>query len=266
VLLIAAGAGRAVFPSPLSAQSGGCPVNPAELATDAEEQSALDAINALRAASGLAGIVSSGSLTQAAAHKSALMAAGGGFSHDDPGRSWLQRVAECGYRASTMVTENIAAGTETGRATVQMWRESGPHMRNMLDPAMRAVGIGRARGAGGWYWTANFAAVPDGPTESRPAAVAAPAAPVAPATGAPSSPVAATAGTLQAGAAAIVATDDGDCLNVRSGPGRGATVITCLPNGMRVRIAAGPVVADGITWWRLESLGWAAGEYLSAAR
>jgi uncharacterized protein YkwD len=266
VLLVFAGAGRAVLPAPLSAQSAACPVNPAELAIDAEEQSALEAINSLRSANGLPSLVLSGSLTQASQHKSSLMAAGGGFGHDDPGRSWLQRIAECGYRASTNVTEVLAVGTETGRATVQMWRESGPHIRNLLDPTMRAVGIARVRGAWGWFWTANFAAVPDGPAAGQPApAVSASASTSAPAPGT-SLPSTATLGALQVGGGATVTTDDGDCLNVRSGPGRGATVITCLPYGTRVRIAAGPVVADGISWWRLESLGWAAGEYLSSPR
>lgn len=268
VLLAVAGAGSSVLPATLSAQSAGCPVNPAELAIDVEEQSALDAINAFRSANGLPALVLSGSLTQAAAHKSSLMAAGGGFGHDDPGRSWLQRVAECGYRASTNVTEVLAVGTESGRATFQMWRESGPHIRNLLDPTMRAAGIARVRGAWGWFWTANFAAVPDGPVagQSSPA-IAAPAAASIPGPSVPgaSAPSTTTPGALQPGGAAVVTTDDGDCLNVRSGPGRGATVITCLPYGMRVRLAAGPIVADGISWWRLESLGWAAGEYLSPA-
>lgn len=256
VLLAIAGAGRAVLPATLSAQSAGCPINPAELAIDAEEQSALEAINALRGANGLAPLTLSGPLTQAAVHKSSLMAAGGGFTHDDPGRSWLQRVAECGYRASNNVTEVLAVGTDTGRATVQMWRDSGPHVRNLLNPSMRAAGIARVRGAWGWYWTADFGDVADGP---------APAAAAAATPSGPAPAVAGPAGALQAGGGAIVATDDGDCLYVRSGPGRAASVITCLPDGARVRVLTGPVVADGVSWWRLESLGWAAGEYLRPA-
>src|SRR5215203_6776344 len=127
--------------SALSAQVAGCSVNPSELSIDAEEQVAIDGINALRSAGGMSALSLSATLTQAAAHKSALMAATGSLNHDDPGRTWLQRVQECGYRASQTVSENLAVGTETGRATVQMWRESPPHARNMMDPALRAVGL-----------------------------------------------------------------------------------------------------------------------------
>lgn len=251
------------------AQTPGCAVSPNELAVDSEERSALDLINALRAENRAPALALSSTLGQAAAHKSSSMAANGSFSHDDPGRSFAQRIRDCGYRATPNVAENIAAGVDSGRAVVQMWRDSPAHQRIMLDPSMRALGISRVRGVGGWYWTANFGGMMDGGSDAAagssststasPAPPAPPTPPSAPATAAASQP----AGSLQVGSAATVATDDGDCLNVRSGPGRAAPIVTCLADGTPVRLVDGPMPADGVTWWRLDGLGWAAGEYLN---
>jgi hypothetical protein len=54
----------------------------------------------------------------------------------------------------------------------------------------------------------------------------------------------------------------GGCLNVREGPGITARILTCLPDGFLVTVAEGPISGDGRTWWRLEGLGWAAGDFL----
>ena len=259
VALVLTGAVRMHDTAPAKAQGAGCTVNPSELAIDAEEQSALEAINVLRAASGLATLSFTPTLGHAAAHKSERMATTGIFSHDDPGRSWLQRVAECGYRASQVVTENLALGTDSGRATVQMWRESPGHHRNMMNPAIRAVGIARVRsGTGTWYWTANFGGALDSGAAPAPAAVV-----EAPVAAAPTAPTAAVSATqLQVGGLATVNAGSGDCLNVRAGPGRGATINRCVADRTIVRVLAGPVAADGTNWWQLEGLGWASGEYL----
>jgi uncharacterized protein YkwD len=132
----------------------GVPASPAQ-----EELAAVDAINASRAAGGLAPLTISATLTRAAAEKSASMAAGAPFAHDDADRTWQQRLSDCGYDVRTYVSENIAAGTETGAETVRMWQNSPGHRDNMLHPDARVVGIARARGgAYGWYWTANFGA------------------------------------------------------------------------------------------------------------
>lgn len=70
--------------------------------------------------------------------------------------------------------------------------------------------------------------------------------------------------SLRSGTVARVAAgpNPGDCVNVRGGPGLNAPVLTCLPDGTLVTVADGPVTADGRLWWRLEGLGWAAGDYL----
>src|SRR5215218_4814163 len=243
------------------AQGVGCAVNPAELSIDAEEQGALDAINALRSAAGLATLSPSPALGQAAAHKSATMAATGFFAHDDPGRTWLQRVQECGYRASPLVWENLAEGTDTGRATVQLWRDSPPHNQAIMNSSLRAVGIARVRAGGGaWYWTADFGAAVEGGSTSptSPATTSAPPAPVT----APAPSIATSPGGLQVGGLATVSAGRGDCLNVRFTPGRTAPIAGCVPDGAVVRVAGGPQTSDGASWWLLDGLGWASGEFL----
>lgn len=144
------------------AQSLGCDVSPAELATDAEEQAALDAVNAFRASRGLPALVWSESLVRGAAWKSRQMAMAGVLDHDDPGRSWLERIVECGYTASPWVAENLGVLVESGRAIFSQWQDSGPHQANMLDTQMKVAGIARARGASGWFWTAVFGAELEG--------------------------------------------------------------------------------------------------------
>jgi uncharacterized protein YkwD len=143
-------------PAPMAA-TGGCDMgrtaNPG-----AEEMAALDQINAFRAGHGLDPLMLSATLSRAATEKAASMAAGAPFGHDDPHRSWQQRLADCGYDINTYVSENIAAGTETAAQTVQMWQDSAGHRENMLFPSARSAGIARVRGSApyGWYWTANF--------------------------------------------------------------------------------------------------------------
>lgn len=257
LLLSVAGAGI-LFPAAARGQGVACAVSPTELTIDAEEQDALEGMNALRATAGATALTLSASLGQAAAWKSGSMAATGLFAHNDPARAWTQRVQDCGYRASQIVGENLAWGTETGRATIQIWRDSPAHNQMMMNPMMRVVGIARVRSAGGWYWTADFGAVADGatPAAAPPPAVSAPPAPTSP-------PPAPARAALQAGGGATVNAGRGDCLNVHSAPGRSAPVTGCLADGVSVKVIAGPVVADGMTWWQIDSLGWVAADFLT---
>jgi murein DD-endopeptidase MepM/ murein hydrolase activator NlpD len=70
-------------------------------------------------------------------------------------------------------------------------------------------------------------------------------------------------GPMRTGARAVVA-GAGDCVNVRAAPSTSAQVLRCLPDGARMVLQEGPVVADGYQWWRLEGQGWAVSNYLSA--
>lgn len=92
-----------------------------------------------------------------------------------------------------------------------------------------------------------------------------PAAPANPAAGPrpASAPLAAPPpGVVQLRVGVIAKVTGGDCLNVREGPGISAKVLTCVPDGRPVTIAQGPILADGRSWWRLDGIGWAVGDYL----
>lgn len=104
-----------------------------------------------------------------------------------------------------------------------------------------------------------------GTTPAMPTTPTTPAAPIAPGVPAPRPATPSAPGPLRAGVRAVVANAGaGDCVNIREGPGLNAKVVRCLPDGARLRIVEGPSSADGMSWWRLEDLGWAAATYLSA--
>jgi WD40 repeat protein len=66
---------------------------------------------------------------------------------------------------------------------------------------------------------------------------------------------------LVVGQPAVIHTTKGDTLNVRSNPGRKASLVAKLPNGTQVMIIDGPQEADGFTWWEIRTSdgieGWA---------
>ena len=55
----------------------------------------------------------------------------------------------------------------------------------------------------------------------------------------------------------------GDCLNFREEPNIDAGVNFCVIDGTKGVVVEGPVDADGITWWRVEELGWASEQFLA---
>ena len=57
----------------------------------------------------------------------------------------------------------------------------------------------------------------------------------------------------------------GSCLNFRDAPGLSGERLSCRFDGTRAEVVEGPMEADEITWWRLEDLGWATGEFLVPA-
>ncbi len=54
-----------------------------------------------------------------------------------------------------------------------------------------------------------------------------------------------------------------DCLNFRTAPTTTADVLWCQIDGTSATVEAGPVEADGQTWWQLEGLGWASASFLA---
>lgn len=134
--------------------SGGC--------LDGEEAYMLQLINNFRAQNGLGPVTLSSTLTAAADYHSADMANRNYFSHDLPGiGSWSQNISNHGYSGGTRA-ENIAAGNAGAQATFDQWVNSPGHRANMLNPALSAIGIGRAQGGDyGTYWTTTFGGTVD---------------------------------------------------------------------------------------------------------
>ena len=69
----------------------------------------------------------------------------------------------------------------------------------------------------------------------------------------------------------VVVTGAGDCLNVRTAPGRTNEKgevnpsIVCLNDGLEVKVLTGPQIAGDLTWWKVATTlgdGWAAEDYL----
>jgi uncharacterized protein YkwD len=134
---------------------------------DSEEQAVLALINDHRQANGLGPLALSPTLNKAAAWKSQHMVDENYFNHNDVpiGRSWDDRIVDCGYSFATWIGENIAAGNADAQATFEQWRNSPGHNQNMLNSNYNAIGIGRAFGPNttyGWYWTTDFGGYVDG--------------------------------------------------------------------------------------------------------
>lgn len=69
----------------------------------------------------------------------------------------------------------------------------------------------------------------------------------------------------------VVVAGAGDCLNVRTAPGRTNAAgvvnpaIVCLNDGTELKVTAGPETAGDLTWWKVQTAlgeGWAAEDYL----
>jgi hypothetical protein len=55
----------------------------------------------------------------------------------------------------------------------------------------------------------------------------------------------------------------GDCLNVREGPALNQAAVDCIPDGTTIKLATGPVDADGYQWWQVDGrAGWVVSEFL----
>jgi len=162
----------ATFASANAAVSPGCTV---DSSVDAEEQAFLQTINQYRQQNNRGPLKLSTTLNKAAAWKSLDMANYNYVAHDDTpsGRSWVDRIRDCGYVYNAWIGENIAVGNGTAAPTFQQWRGSPGHNDNMLGSNYTAIGIGRAYNANsahGWYWTTEFGSYSDGYSAPTPPA------------------------------------------------------------------------------------------------
>lgn len=148
-------------PIPASAQPRvNCDVPNGDAPFNADESAAFAALNAYRQSRGLAVLAPSRALTRAARWKAAAMAAGAPVIHDDPNRTWEQRVRDCGY-APAGILENLGAGPDTAAEVIALWQGSAEHNTIMLSQQSRVAGIGRATGGPfGAYWVLVLGAAP----------------------------------------------------------------------------------------------------------
>ena len=115
--------------------------------------------NAERAKAGCGPLAVNATLTAVAQAHSQDMATNNYFDHNSQdGRTPFDRMTAAGYRYST-AAENIAAGQRTPQDVMTAWMNSPGHRANILNCALKEIGVGYATGSGsqyGVYWTQDF--------------------------------------------------------------------------------------------------------------
>lgn len=116
--------------------------------------------NAERAKVGCPALRAHAALNTAAQRHSADMATNNFMGHTgSDGSTMVVRIERAGYRGWTRAAENVAAGHTTAAAVVRGWMNSSGHRANILNCALREIGVGYQYRAGtryGHYWTQNF--------------------------------------------------------------------------------------------------------------
>lgn len=108
-------------------------------------------VNQHRAANGLPPVKADGTLVRAAAHQTAAMVRLGTMSHD-AGGEFSSRVRSFGIRG--VAAENLGYGYNDIGHAMAGWKSSSGHNANLLNPAVRRIGVvGQIGGDGRPYWT-----------------------------------------------------------------------------------------------------------------
>lgn len=125
---------------------------------EALEKQILELTNAERKKRGLDELVWNEELAALARAHSADMAKRGFFNHENPdGKTPFDRMKEAKIKY-TAAAENIAAGQASPENAMEAWMNSDGHRENILNPGLKELGVGLARGGEyGVYWTQNFA-------------------------------------------------------------------------------------------------------------
>jgi uncharacterized protein YkwD len=122
----------------------------------------VDQVNAIRIQHGLAPLVTRPQLTSAAQSFAIVLATRRFFSHIGlDGSTPVSRDEAAGYRAWTILEENLAAGQESAAAVVNSWMQSPAHRADILSPKVTDTGVGHYYVAGspfGHYWVQEFGA------------------------------------------------------------------------------------------------------------
>ena len=108
------------------------------------------ALNAQRAANGLAPLAYHPDLAEAATQQAVFMARNNALSHSGPGNNSVgDRVRAAGY-CWRNVAENVALIPGNEAAVIAAWMGSDGHRRNILNRRLQHFGIARAEGG---FWT-----------------------------------------------------------------------------------------------------------------
>ncbi|HEX8682138.1 MAG TPA: CAP domain-containing protein [Ardenticatenaceae bacterium] len=135
--------------------------------TDPFERRVIELTNEHRREAGCPDLARDDQLTTAARNHSADMALNDFFSHvGSNGSTFTQRIEATGYQWSN-AAENIAVGYSSPEAVVEGWMNSQDHHDNILNCALREIGVGYyylANDTGEvnyrHYWTQVFATPP----------------------------------------------------------------------------------------------------------
>ena len=153
---------RTPAPAPPAPRATKAPVTPeapapqaAEPADPTVESQVLTLVNTQRAAAGCGALVADPALAALARAHSADMRDRHFFDHVNPdGLDPFQRAARAGLTARA---ENIAYGQPDPAAVMTAWMNSPGHRANILGCSLTRLGVGVAQGAGGPWWTQDFA-------------------------------------------------------------------------------------------------------------
>jgi uncharacterized protein YkwD len=122
-------------------------------------------VNQQRAARGIKAVAIDGRVQMAAQKHSTFQAKYKVMQHDSiipassPSKvSAGDRILKEGYRWSTW-GENVAAGQTDCKSVMSAWMNSAGHKKNILNPAVKHIGVAAAKGSNGViYWTMDLAA------------------------------------------------------------------------------------------------------------
>ena len=120
--------------------------------SDIASTSAASYMDAARRSNGLPAATPDSQLDRAALEQARYMAAAGEMTHTTRrGRDFASRKKDNDIKGTA--AENVAYGATDIGSVMQMWMESPPHRRNMLDPRFSRFGVASASDAKGKrYW------------------------------------------------------------------------------------------------------------------
>lgn len=139
-----------------------CDVADADSPLNPIEESMLTLINGYRAELSLPMLEISPTLQRAARWKANALAAGGArelslVDHDDPSRTWDQRILDCGYPSWADFGENLGGTDAPLEQLLQAWKDSPIHDANLRDARWTRAGIAVATTPEGFvFWVTDF--------------------------------------------------------------------------------------------------------------